>query len=802
MASSGQVKSRGGVGGFIIAPAKDRRGPRSRQDFKISRTRPHDFPRQPYWSDVCYHMTLQPVVITLVASHPTTSAPRTLKLQCHESILVGCLVRNWAVARMGSMRVLMLEEEIAGSRAELEWLGDIRVLGFNPGSPGVSKCFVTGPATAKGYVTMVCEFGDDPNVTPDKFGTGGPNKTHLTACVFLSLAASFSSTLSSYSCHDPDAPLAIPFHYSRLELFAKAVEFRRSGKFGGMIGGRLWMRKCCLGEKPFHKPSATETQLNSNFDILRLASNPISKLAKEVTCELLLYLPYKILQQFAFSGFIPFGLSSMPSFWHRKQILDMSLLWDLPSLDGPQDWFQLYQKLRRHCFAMTPRTIENEEDGGVEGMRVVEARDQSPVLGSANRRRVWETCEQFAEFCAERLPKDREDSGRAVAKEILEGSRGLGTSIVGSPVETGAEHISVYLLSGWEDLERDMDVRFHFEKGAGRLCGIERLGERTFGKRGDGQGVLVKRGTWITGLELHIGGADDPRKGARVGVAGIRLLFQDGSDHQVGARDGDKRLLAASEGTLMTGLIGELADSYLSLCLPHTPRTRTDALKSGYIQRLGLLQCSSDRKPQADAEPFSPTDGIIAMATSPSAVPTLQRDLRRSSIPPAHTHAADYLTGYPHHPSPLHPTLQSILAALLVNRVPSWTPARNYDTIPMRAIIFGDTPSALSQIIGFSSDAQLRSFAIHFADGTERRIGPDDTNEWGRKVSSINGGGGGDVLSARSEEGEGSAEIGGVSDGASFNPPGFAGAGPLRAPWEDVATAGEEDYVRLVGRWW
>lgn len=72
----------------------------------------------------------------------------------------------------------------------------------------------------------------------------------------------------------------------------------------------------------------------------------------------------------------------------------------------------------------------------------------------------------------------------------------------------------------------------------------------------------------------------------------------------------------------------------------------------------------------------------------------------------------------------------------------SWIPDRSYDTIPMHALLFGATPPDLSRISGFSSDAKLRSFGIHFSDGTEERIGPDDANEHDRKVFKIDGAGG------------------------------------------------------------
>lgn len=60
----------------------------------------------------------------------------------------------------------------------------------------------------------------------------------------------------------------------------------------------------------------------------------------------------------------------------------------------------------------------------------------------------------------------------------------------------------------------------------------------------------------------------------------------------------------------------------------------------------------------------------------------------------------------------------------------------------MSALLFGTSPSELSRIIGFSSDATLRFFGIHFIDGSEQSIGPRDGEEKHRKVFKINGPGG------------------------------------------------------------
>lgn len=60
----------------------------------------------------------------------------------------------------------------------------------------------------------------------------------------------------------------------------------------------------------------------------------------------------------------------------------------------------------------------------------------------------------------------------------------------------------------------------------------------------------------------------------------------------------------------------------------------------------------------------------------------------------------------------------------------------------MEALVFGTTTTELSNITGFSSDAKMRSFGVHFQDGSSRYIGPRDANEGADKVFKIDGPGG------------------------------------------------------------
>ncbi|KAL2073497.1 hypothetical protein VTL71DRAFT_10823 [Oculimacula yallundae] len=724
---------------------------------------------------------------------------------------------------------------------DLEWVENARLLGFNPSAPGVSKCFITGPAQAGEFGTFECELGGDPNVPPAT-DQGPPAK----------------ATIAAYSTYNPDEPLAIVFHADCLKIFAQALAYQINGicraepdlaivdkdvlypamkkatderlnaltldygelsesvmeqYWGAQAGQEAWI------SNPLRSPQITsffenvnnqnnsttidksEPELSSGKIPYR--TNPFANLAKEVICEILLYLPYPSLQALSLSALLPFSLPSLSSFWKRKFVLDMPFLWDLPVLHTPGNGFEIYRTMRRHCFATTPEL----GSGDSQIPSVVGQRDRDLVLGLANRRRVWDVCMQLAEgYQKEMREGEGRDEKADVEEDILKESMSVGVPLVAAPVGKDVKFLSVFLVEKWADLEKEWEVKFYFEDEGRRLCGVERVGGQVFGEKiGEGISVVVDERVRIVGFVLNVSGAEKLEADAKVGITGLQVLFHDGSEEQVGSNDGDKRLLSAGEGMVVTGLVGELCN--------------------GVIQRFGLFQCPRG----------------TTLASAQTTPPTLQRHLWKNSLPPPSIQASDYETGY-------------------------WTPPRSYDTIPMSALLFGTSPSELSRISGFSSDSKLGSFGIHFTDGSEIIIGPR-YDERGRKIFTIDGPGG-EVVSkievgmnhlpmaikittsnnriaffgnnqknghaiyeppsghfiagiyaswgystihkncstlsvlTAAEPGTEDVEIQAVLDGNSWSPPGFENAGPLRPRSQDIAVAGEDDYEEFRGRWW
>ena len=273
--------------------------------------------------------------------------------------------------------------------------------------------------------------------------------------------------------------------------------------------------------------------MESSKRSLRKSENPFTRLAKEITCEILLHLPYQDVRNFILSGASNLKLSQLQSFWKRKILIDMPWLWELPNLEGRQDWRKLYHELRRQSIASTHPMV-SQESTYAGAASVASPRDPTLVLGLANRRRVWNACSQLAQLYMEQRREKGLDSKPQeveISQDIVRNSVSLAMPLVASPVSKDFRSISSYFLSSWNDLEIGITLKFHF-RDDGRLCGIEssclgRAGDaRLFGTRpepGESVTINIPSGTWLAGWELNICNTNDIRSEAKTGITGIRV---------------------------------------------------------------------------------------------------------------------------------------------------------------------------------------------------------------------------------------------------------------------------------------
>ncbi|KUJ13318.1 uncharacterized protein LY89DRAFT_156806 [Mollisia scopiformis] len=614
------------------------------------------------------------------------------------------------------------DRELLGG-GDLEWLEKARVIGFNPEAFSVRKCFITGKGNAHDYGRIECSLGDDHNVpqpSPTHHGKVGltvysnydPNEplavpfhedcfVLLSKAIYYSLHGNIPPNLGKGEKITGEGDEVLGF-VSKDVLYAamkklyvtdsydhclSEVDYAelnvttREQYWGCIRGEEAWVSNPLTSEQLtyFFSHTAQTLGLNSSPPTTRSSTttcnpiphNPFSNLPKELISEILLYLPLSSLKSFALSGLIPFRLEHNLAFWRRKTNLDFAFLYDLPNLEGERNWLAVYQELHRQCHTTTPEKYTDDE--GEE--RIVRERDQSLVLGLANRRRVWGICEQIVSVYLECLKSLMDDDGdeEKVDVEVVEKSLSLQLPIVGNPLSSDGKSISTFFISSWAELSKELVLAFFFEGRSkeARLRGVEAQGKRLFGELGGRIAeVAVEDGARIDGLVLSIvGGSENALKDATMGIAGIELMLDNGTSLKVGEQTGDKRLLKVNGGMVATGLIGELGN--------------------GIITRLGLLQAPDPRSTS-----FIPPSKAVS--------PTL-KPLWHTSLPPQHIHASPYQTGY-------------------------WTPSRSYDTTPMSFILFSPdgTYDQLSSLRGIESDPNMRCWGVSYNIEEGKRTGPRD----------------------------------------------------------------------------
>ena len=258
------------------------------------------------------------------------------------------------------------------------------------------------------------------------------------------------------------------------------------------------------------------------------SASPFNSMTPEILHEIILCLPYSDLQSFVRSGLYDRPLQGVHSFWKRKLQTDMPWLWDLPSPEQELNWFLVYREFRRQCFPGTV-VFDPRLDGTDRRLLDITSirRDHSLVLGLANRRRIWQTCEQLIKAYLQEV--NRRDHG--VEGEIEKNSIATATKLVAHPVEKKAHSLKTCFLRSctWEaTLEWDNEFVLYFQED-GRLSGIKMVMEdessgEVFGAETDKmESVLIPKSTWVSHFEVILSGTDSVEKEAKVGICGMAV---------------------------------------------------------------------------------------------------------------------------------------------------------------------------------------------------------------------------------------------------------------------------------------
>jgi len=274
---------------------------------------------------------------------------------------------------------------------------------------------------------------------------------------------------------------------------------------------------------------------------------------------------------------------------------------------------------------------------------------EGPMMAIANRRRIWNVCEQVSSLYYEKLNAEvRSEPSAAEAASILNAAQSfhIPLTLWPPPAANDTSTITTQFIRSWSEigyLACDIETYWseqHCEYGT--LVGMSidfGSGPRLFGKAEGVQGLSLhlKAGDWIKGIQVFVWPTyqDHTRSGIRtiknrddsvavnegyingMTVSLLRLLTRDHGSNAlqicltsgaervakaaVASSDKAHRMLSVLPGMHFVGLKAETTSVSIPSTKPQNIGNTNTIIQNGTISRLGLLQA-----PQPSPNPFTP----------------------------------------------------------------------------------------------------------------------------------------------------------------------------------------------------
>lgn len=144
---------------------------------------------------------------------------------------------------------------------------------------------------------------------------------------------------------------------------------------------------------------------------------------------------------------------------------------------------------------------------------------QGPFMGIANRRRIWNVCEQIKEHYLKKLDESAgsDDEDGEVDCSILENSRSLQMPLIQHPEQGVGKMMTVQWIRSWDEIDTQSAVFEAFWNKEGYLVGIGVAfgsNRRVLGQKEDEENGIMSRavriptGQWIKEITLHLSNLD------------------------------------------------------------------------------------------------------------------------------------------------------------------------------------------------------------------------------------------------------------------------------------------------------
>lgn len=136
---------------------------------------------------------------------------------------------------------------------------------------------------------------------------------------------------------------------------------------------------------------------------------------------------------------------------------------------------------------------------------------KGPFMGIANRRRIWNVCEQLAPvYNLKTNRKVREEPDTEEAKAVLDAARSLHMPLVMYPQPKDAHTVSAQFIRSWDEVSNQAaDLETYFREADGALIGIsvsfgevERVFGSVEGKKG--QSMHISAHDWIQEIVVDV----------------------------------------------------------------------------------------------------------------------------------------------------------------------------------------------------------------------------------------------------------------------------------------------------------
>ncbi|KAF1846217.1 uncharacterized protein K460DRAFT_386525 [Cucurbitaria berberidis CBS 394.84] len=479
---------------------------------------------------------------------------------------------------------------------DVKWIDRCRCLGFNADAPGVTKAFISGRGTYNDYGGFdIKKPGRDPNDTGE-------------------------DQHSCFYSYDPNTLPAFPFHEACFDILAKSLgyddrsmvnkdvlytiiaqnldKYLRAPRLDyGLVQecGQFW--ECLPGEEysvsdPGPKPGFEEV-LPSMIPATLFDSTTSVDLAHKVRNDPLAVLPYDVLHGIIDRLSVDDTMSLMSASSHVLSSTREVSFWRYMLRRHILRWFwELDTMLVK---SILPDTFDHKALFlWVNSVTKPEFGSTGPLVGIANRRRIWTACQPLVpEYQQIAGPNDRAEPEDDEAKTIMDRAVSLHMPMVLYPSPREVRTTSSQFIRSWQEItHQPCDFDTYWNEG-GALVGIaatfgthQRIFGSTEGKAG--KTIHIPSDEWISKIQVNVSEvrmfndrqnrsnrvtALDARPAETAEIRGMMITLTSGTVRHLFSGGRNIRLFTVLPHMHLIGLTGQIA-------------------ANGVISRLGLLQAS------------------------------------------------------------------------------------------------------------------------------------------------------------------------------------------------------------------